>query len=64
MRWRRACRGDPLDDQSRYIAAGGLNDAIARALGQRLAEAWGQQVVVENKPGANSQVGATLSRSA
>ena len=44
MRWRRACRGDPLDDQSRYIAAGGLNDAIARALGQRLAEAWGQQV--------------------
>jgi len=40
-----------------YVA-GGLNDAIARAVGQRLSDAWGQQVVVENKPGANSQIGA------
>jgi tripartite-type tricarboxylate transporter receptor subunit TctC len=31
---------------------------LARALGQRLAEAWGQQVVIENKPGGGTgQVG-------
>jgi tripartite-type tricarboxylate transporter receptor subunit TctC len=36
---------------------GGITDILARALGQRLTEAWGQQVVIENKPGANSQVG-------
>jgi tripartite-type tricarboxylate transporter receptor subunit TctC len=31
---------------------------VARALGQRLAEAWGQQVVIENKGGAAHVVGA------
>jgi tripartite-type tricarboxylate transporter receptor subunit TctC len=40
-------------------AAGGITDVIGRALGQRLSEAWGQQVVVENKPGGGTgQVGA------
>jgi tripartite-type tricarboxylate transporter receptor subunit TctC len=40
------------------FAAGGITDVIARALGQRLAEAWGQQVVIENKPGGGTgQVG-------
>jgi tripartite-type tricarboxylate transporter receptor subunit TctC len=39
------------------FAPGGITDILARALGQRLTEAWGQQVVIENKPGANSQVG-------
>ena len=34
------------------FAAGGITDVIGRALGQRLAEAWGQQVVIENKPAA------------
>src|SRR5262245_18273138 len=32
------------------FAPGGITDVLARALGQRLAEAWGQQVVIENKP--------------
>jgi len=32
---------------------GGVTDATARALAQRLTEAWGQQVVVENRAGAN-----------
>jgi tripartite-type tricarboxylate transporter receptor subunit TctC len=40
------------------FAAGGITDVIGRALGQRLAEAFGQQVVVENKPGGGTgQVG-------
>src|SRR5258708_16192181 len=32
---------------------GGLPDTIARVMGQKLSERWGQQFVVENKPGAN-----------
>jgi tripartite-type tricarboxylate transporter receptor subunit TctC len=40
------------------FAAGGITDVLARALGARLTEAFGQQMVIENKPGANSQVGA------
>src|ERR1700754_3949137 len=41
------------------FAAGGITDVIGRALGQRLAEAWGQQVVIENKPGGGiGQVGS------
>src|SRR5215475_7806965 len=38
-------------------AAGGITDVIARALGQRLSEAWKQQVVIENKPAASGIVG-------
>ena len=37
---------------------GGVTDVVARALAQRLAEVWGQTVVVENKAGANYQIGA------
>jgi tripartite-type tricarboxylate transporter receptor subunit TctC len=39
-------------------AAGGVTDVVARALGQRLAQAWGQQVVIENKGGGAHVVGA------
>jgi len=39
---------------------GGVTDVIARAVAQRLSEMWGQPVVVENKPGANYQIGATF----
>src|SRR4030088_806580 len=40
------------------FAPRGITDVIGRALGQRLAEAWSQQVVVENKPGGGTgQVG-------
>jgi tripartite-type tricarboxylate transporter receptor subunit TctC len=39
-------------------AAGGATDLMARAIGQRLAVMWGQQVVVENKPGANNLIAA------
>ncbi|HYC44122.1 MAG TPA: tripartite tricarboxylate transporter substrate binding protein [Burkholderiales bacterium] len=33
-------------------------DILARLLGQKLTEQWGQQVVVENQPGASSTIGA------
>jgi tripartite-type tricarboxylate transporter receptor subunit TctC len=39
-------------------APGGVTDILARTLGQRLGKIWGQQVVVENKPGASNQIGA------
>jgi tripartite-type tricarboxylate transporter receptor subunit TctC len=39
------------------FAAGGITDILARALGQKLSEAWGQPFVVENKPAGAGQVG-------
>lgn len=39
-------------------APGGVTDIVARALGSKLTEAWGQQVVIENKSGANNQIAA------
>jgi len=39
-------------------SAGGGTDIVARALAQRLAELWGQQVVVDNRTGANGVVGS------
>jgi tripartite-type tricarboxylate transporter receptor subunit TctC len=64
-----ACLADPAAAQAQSYptrtitltvtaAAGGVSDVVARALGQRLAEAWGQQVVIENKGGAAHVVGA------
>ena len=40
------------------FAAGGANEAFARNLAARLSEIWGQQVVIENKPGAGGNIGA------
>ena len=37
-------------------APGGLPDTVARLVGQKLSEKWGQSVVVENKPGGNGVV--------
>jgi tripartite-type tricarboxylate transporter receptor subunit TctC len=39
-------------------APGGLPDTVARVVGQKLSEKWGQAVVIENKPGGNGVVAA------
>ena len=40
------------------FAPGGTSDILARTIGVKLTEAWGQPVVVENKAGATGNVGA------
>ncbi len=39
-------------------AAGGVTDVVARAIGQKLSELWGQPVIIENKGGAAHIIGA------
>src|SRR5215510_8897414 len=38
--------------------AGGPSDVLARMIGQKMTEDWSQPVVVENRPGANTVLGA------
>jgi len=38
----------------------GTTDILARALGQKMTEAWGQSVIVENRPGANGNIGTEI----
>jgi len=40
--------------------AGGLTDGIARAFGQHVQQATGQQVIIDNKPGASGNIGAAM----
>ena len=39
---------------------GGSNDAAGRLVFQKVAESWGQPVVIDNRPGASGTIGATL----
>ena len=41
-------------------APGGNTDILTRLLGQKLSEAWGQQVIIDNRPGAAGTVSAEL----
>jgi tripartite-type tricarboxylate transporter receptor subunit TctC len=40
--------------------AGGTTDILARAVGAELTKAWGQQVIVDNRPGAGGNVGSEI----
>jgi len=62
-----AAQKDYPNKPIRYIspfAPGGSTSVIARLIGQQLTEAWGQQVVVDNRPGANTIIGTQAALSA
>ena len=40
------------------FTSGGAPDILARLIGERLSAAWGQSVIVDNKPGAGGNIGA------
>ena len=42
------------------VSAGGPTDILTRVLGQKLADAWGQQVVTDNRAGGGSNIGFEL----
>ena len=42
------------------FAPGGASDSLPRLLGSKLVDVWGQQVIVENRPGASGNIGMEL----
>jgi tripartite-type tricarboxylate transporter receptor subunit TctC len=42
----------------------GTTDILARAVGQKMSEAWGQPVIVDNRPGANGNIGTEITANA
>jgi tripartite-type tricarboxylate transporter receptor subunit TctC len=49
--------GKPIRFITPY-APGGSTEILARFLGQKLTESWGQQVLVDNRPGGNTIIGS------
>jgi tripartite-type tricarboxylate transporter receptor subunit TctC len=39
---------------------GGTTDILARTIGQKMTEDWGQPVVIDNRPGAGGNIGTDL----
>ena len=46
------------------FSPGGTSDTLARILGQKLNESWGQQVVVDSRPGASGIIGTEIAKRA
>jgi tripartite-type tricarboxylate transporter receptor subunit TctC len=46
------------------VVPGGGADVTSRAVAQKLTEAWGQQAIVDNRPGGNGAVGMSLAANA
>ena len=46
------------------FAPGGSTDILARVIGQKMTENWGQQVIVEARPGAATVIGTTAAATA
>ena len=42
------------------FSPGGTSDTLARILGQKMTESWGQQIVVDTRPGASGIIGTEL----
>ncbi len=42
----------------------GTTDILARALGQKMSEAWSQPVIIDNRPGANGNIGTDVAAKA
>jgi tripartite-type tricarboxylate transporter receptor subunit TctC len=40
--------------------AGGPSDLVSRLIGQKMSEDWGQPVIIDNRPGANTVIGAQV----
>lgn len=59
----KAATGDYPNRSVRFIVPytpGAINDFVARLTAQRLTEAWGKQVVVDNRPGGGTLIGTDL----
>lgn len=64
------CAGIPVAAGAQYpdrpirvvvpYTPGGAVDLLMRSLGQKLTEAWGQQIIVDNRPGAGGSIGAAI----
>src|ERR1051326_1611583 len=39
------------------FSPGGASDALPRLLGAKLSELWGQQIIIDNRPGAAGNIG-------
>ena len=46
-----------------YPPGGGI-DILARAIGQKLTDVWGQPIIVDNRPGAGTTIGAAIAAKA
>ncbi len=55
--WAQAYPNKPIRFVTGY-AAGGSPDVVGRIIGNKLTEAWGQQILIDNRPGASGNIGA------